>query len=70
MVSGSSTPAVWVAQEDGDWRAGYVQLTLEEGSPVVEIVRVPYEVERAIAGIHRSTLPAEFADYLQTGGKS
>ena len=56
--------------KDGDWRAGYVQLTLGDGSPMVEMVRVPYDLERTMAGIRQSTLPAEFADYLQTGGQS
>ena len=54
--------------KDGDPRAGYVALTLGEGAPAVEFVRVEYEVERAMRGIRSSTLPDEFAEYLRTGG--
>jgi predicted phosphodiesterase len=54
--------------KDGDPRAGYVLLEIGDNDPQVEIVRVPYDVERAARGILESTLPAEFADYLRTGG--
>jgi predicted phosphodiesterase len=56
--------------KDGDWRAGYVLLTLGgAGATTVEVVRATYDVARAMDGIRRSTLPADFADYLQSGGK-
>jgi predicted phosphodiesterase len=70
--------------KDGDWRAGYVVVTVEEaaegegstggagtgeGMVVVEFVRVDYDLPRARAGILESTLPDAFADYLATGGK-
>ena len=55
--------------KDGDWRAGYVVLDLGPEKPSVEFVRVEYDVKKAAAGIRASTLPAEFADYLETGGK-
>ena len=55
--------------KDGDWRAGYVLLDVGEGEPSVEFVRVEYDIERAMDGIRRSTLPHEFADYLRAGGK-
>ena len=55
--------------KDGDWRAGYVLLDPGPEQPVVEIVRVEYDVERAARGIVESALPNEFADYLRTGGK-
>ena len=35
----------------------------------VEFVRVEYDVERAARAIVDSTLPAEFAEYLRSGGK-
>lgn len=70
--------------KDGDPRAGYVILEwggghdaagarsvgVADGSGrvTVELVRVEYDVERAMAAIRRSTLPDDFADYLATGG--
>ena len=56
--------------KDGDWRAGYVVLTMDAGTVTVEFPRVEYDLERAVAGIRASELPDEFADYLRTGGKS
>ena len=56
--------------KDGDWRAGYVLLTMESGTVGSETVRVEYDLERAMEGIRASTLPAEFADYLRSGGES
>ena len=54
--------------KDGDWRAGYVILDLE-AEPRVELVRVEYDVDEAMRGIRASDLPADFAEYLRTGGK-
>ncbi len=54
--------------KDGDPRAGYVVLDVTEEGARVEFVRVAYDVESAAQGIVGSTLPAEFAEYLQTGG--
>jgi len=56
--------------KDGDWRAGYAIVGLTEGPPEIEFVRVAYEVERAAEAIRRSSLPDEFAVYLETGGRS
>jgi predicted phosphodiesterase len=56
--------------KDGDWRAGYVLLEVGSGPVSVEIVRVEYDVERAMRGIRESSLPDEFAEYLRTGGQS
>jgi predicted phosphodiesterase len=56
--------------KDGDWRAGYVILTIGERKPGVEFVRVPYDLDRAMTAIRASTLPDEFAEFLRTGGKS
>ena len=54
--------------KDGDWRAGYVFLDVDAGHVRAEFIRVEYDVERAMQGIHRSGLPDEFAEYLRTGG--
>ena len=56
--------------KDGDWRAGYVLLELGQGSPRVEFVRVPYDIERTVAGVRAAALPEDFVEFLQTGGKS
>ncbi|TVP45847.1 MAG: metallophosphoesterase, partial [Gemmatimonadales bacterium] len=55
--------------KDGDWRAGYALLTIDTDSVSVEQVRVEYDVDRAAAAIRGSTLPDDFAEYLETGGK-
>jgi predicted phosphodiesterase len=54
--------------KDGDWRAGYVLLDVGNGDPRVTVIRVPYDLETAMAAIRASELPDEFAEYLQTGG--
>lgn len=54
--------------KDGDWRAGYVLLSVGNGAPHVEVVRVAYDIERAVRGILASELPGELAEYLRTGG--
>jgi len=56
--------------KDGDWRAGYVLLDVDEAAARVEFVRVEYDLDAAMQGIRESDLPFEFADYLKTGGKS
>ena len=56
--------------KDGDWRAGYVLLDAGGGATSVEVVRVEYDVERAMDAVRRSGLPAGFAEYLRTGGKA
>ncbi len=55
--------------KDGDWRAGYVRVTITEDRMEPEIVRVEYDVERAMRGIRGSDLPDDFAEYLRAGGK-
>lgn len=55
--------------KDGDPRAGYVLLDMSGDKPIVEFVRVAYDLEEAMEGILRSELPDEFAEYLRTGGK-
>jgi len=55
--------------KDGDWRAGYVILDVTADAVNVEFVRVGYDVERAASAILASTLPADFAEYLRTGGR-
>lgn len=55
--------------KDGDWRAGYVRLTLGDAAPTVEFVRVSYDVDAAAKGVIDAGLPEEFAEFLRTGGK-
>jgi predicted phosphodiesterase len=54
--------------KDGDPRAGYVVLTINESGVSPELVRVAYDVEKAARAIEASTLPDDFAEYLRTGG--
>ena len=55
--------------KDGDARAGYTLLTIgNDGSFGEEHVRVTYVVAKAAAAIRASTLPHEFASYLESGG--
>ena len=54
--------------KDGDWRAGYAVVEIADGDPGVEFVRVEYDLDRAMAGIHESDLPDDFADFLEMGG--
>ncbi len=55
--------------KDGDPRAGYVCVDLDAGDDAVELVRVAYDVEGAIAAVRAAGLPKDFADFLQTGGR-
>lgn len=50
--------------KDGDWRAGYVLLSIDASYVDVEFIRVEYEVQEAAKGIRASGLPGEFADQL------
>jgi predicted phosphodiesterase len=54
--------------KDGDWRAGYVLVEVDEEIGAVEFVRVEYDLERAVEGILSSDLPDEFAEQLKAGG--
>jgi predicted phosphodiesterase len=54
--------------KDGDWRAGYALVEVEEEVRTVEFVRVEYDIEQAVEGILESELPDEFADQLKAGG--
>jgi predicted phosphodiesterase len=54
--------------KDGDWRAGYVLVEVEEEVRAVEFVRVEYDIQKAVDGILVSELPDEFADQLKAGG--
>ena len=55
---------------DGDWRAGYVLLEIGDGFARVRLVRVPYDLATAVAGVRAAGLPEEFAEFLETGGMS
>lgn len=54
--------------KDGDPRAGYCMLTVEEGTVDVSVERVAYDLDRAVRGIRESELPDAFAHYLESGG--
>ena len=56
--------------KDGDPRAGYVMLVVNESGIAVEFERVAYDVEEAARAIHASDLPDEFAEFLRTGGSA
>ena len=57
--------------KDGDQRAGYSIVSIANGGSIqVEQLRVEYDVSRAAGAIRASTLPEEFARYLETGGRS
>ncbi len=53
--------------KDGDPRAGYVTVDLAGPAPVVEFIRVEYDIERAARAITDAGLPREFADMLRSG---
>jgi predicted phosphodiesterase len=55
--------------KDGDWRAGYILLDVGAGDVRVTVIRVPYEIAKAVSAIHASELPDDFAHFLQTGGR-
>lgn len=54
--------------KDGDWRAGYVLLTVGNGPPEVEFVRVGYDVNAAAEAVVAAGLPEDFAMFLRRGG--
>jgi diadenosine tetraphosphatase ApaH/serine/threonine PP2A family protein phosphatase len=45
-----------------------VLLTTEGSAVRVEFMRVAYDVDEAARAIRESELPAEFADFLRSGG--
>jgi diadenosine tetraphosphatase ApaH/serine/threonine PP2A family protein phosphatase len=56
--------------KDGDWRAGYVLLSITGSDAMVDFVRVAYDIDQAASAIHASGLPVEFAEQLKSGGKA
>ena len=56
--------------KDGDWRACYVLLTIEQSETSVDFVRVSYNVDEAANAIRESDLPHEFAEVLKSGEAS
>jgi predicted phosphodiesterase len=55
--------------KDGDPRAGYTLLSLNDETLDIQHVRVAYDVERAASAIRESDMPNEFAEYLLSGGR-
>ena len=56
--------------KDGDPRAGYALVDVDESGVNVEIIRVEYDVEAVARAILASTLPDDFAEFLRTGGST
>ena len=56
--------------KDGNWHACYVLLDLGGDATHVEHVRVPYDIERTIAGVRAAGLPEEFGEFLRSGGRA
>ena len=56
--------------KDGHWAAGYSLVELGGAIPHVQHVRVPYDIERTIAGVKAAGLPEEFAAFLRMGGRA
>ncbi|MDB4880822.1 MAG: hypothetical protein JWL60_2268 [Gemmatimonadetes bacterium] len=55
--------------KDGDPRAGWVRLDVDDTGVTVEHVRVAYDVDAAARAILASGLPDDFAEQLRTGGR-
>jgi diadenosine tetraphosphatase ApaH/serine/threonine PP2A family protein phosphatase len=55
--------------KDGNWHACYVLLDLGGDATHVEHVRVPYDIDRTIAGVRAAGLPEEFGEFLRNGGE-
>jgi len=56
-------------QDDGDPRATYAVLEIVDGLVKVSHYRIDYDVERAVAAIHRHGLPPAFAEMMRQGRK-
>lgn len=55
--------------KDGDPRACYAILIVNERGVTAEFQRVAYDIEAAARGILASDLPNEFAEFLRAGGQ-
>jgi diadenosine tetraphosphatase ApaH/serine/threonine PP2A family protein phosphatase len=53
--------------KDGDPRACYVTLRLQDKQLAVEFIRTPYDVEAAAVAIEVSQMPHEYAAMLRSG---
>lgn len=60
--------------KDNDVRGGYVMLTINDNSSVldkdsiqVEFIRFEYDIERAATAVEESILPNEYAENLRKG---
>lgn len=54
--------------KDGNWRAGYVVVEIDDTHVDVELVRVEYDLQEAVGAIRESELPDAFAEQLERGG--
>lgn len=55
--------------KDGNWQAGYVRVTFGPSIADVEFVRVPYDLDAAVAGVRAAGFPDDFVHFLQSGGQ-
>jgi putative phosphoesterase len=55
--------------KDGDNRASYMQLQVDDGSVRAEIVRVSYDVESVVQDMEKLGLDEAFRLFLQNGGE-
>lgn len=54
--------------KDGDWRAGWALVDFTIDPVAVHVLRVDYDLDRAMNAIRESDLPDEFAEQLARGG--
>ena len=54
--------------KDGDPRAGYVLVDHSSTVPIVDFVRVTYDIDAAVAAIGAAGLPDAFGEFLRRGG--
>lgn len=55
--------------KDGDNRASYVRLQIENNQVHAEIRRIAYDVEKVALDIENSGLDSAFGDFLRNGGE-
>jgi predicted phosphodiesterase len=54
--------------KDGDPRACYVVISVDDSILESQLIRVSYDVEAAVRGLREAGLPDEFAEVLKSGG--
>ena len=54
--------------KDGDPRAGYALVDYSGMVPIVDFIRVPYDIDGAVAALAAAGLPDAFGEFLRRGG--